>query len=93
MTVAHTPAFSAEVFQNQYLPAGGTAFDAVVTVTVTAADPAAPAGPDRAPCPDCGTARAGRPHPVGDGDRIHLGAWTTLSLRRAEPLAAATAGR
>ncbi|WNV86518.1 FHA domain-containing protein [Umezawaea sp. Da 62-37] len=24
---------------------------------------------------------ANRPHPVADGDRVHLGAWTTLTLR------------
>ncbi|WP_432971290.1 FHA domain-containing protein [Dactylosporangium sp. CA-233914] len=23
-----------------------------------------------------------RPHPIGDGDRIHIGAWTTLTLQR-----------
>ncbi|OLE27324.1 MAG: hypothetical protein AUG49_05555 [Catenulispora sp. 13_1_20CM_3_70_7] len=32
--------FQAEVFQNQYLPAGGTVVDAVVTVTATGAGPA-----------------------------------------------------
>jgi von Willebrand factor type A C-terminal domain/von Willebrand factor type A domain len=31
------PTFTAEVFQNQYLPAGGTTVDAVVTVTATGA--------------------------------------------------------
>ena len=31
------PAFSAEVYQNQYLPAGGTVVDAVVTVTASGA--------------------------------------------------------
>ncbi len=36
------PTFTAEVFQNQYLPAGGATVDAVVTVTATgAATPAA----------------------------------------------------
>jgi len=33
------PAFTAEVFQNQYLPVGGTVVDAVVTVTATGGVP------------------------------------------------------
>ncbi|WP_432971287.1 VWA domain-containing protein [Dactylosporangium sp. CA-233914] len=46
MTVPSTTAFSAEVYQNPYLPAGATTVNAVVTVT--ASDPSAPAATDAA---------------------------------------------
>ena len=29
------------------------------------------------------TLEPGRPHRLADGDRIHLGAWTTITVRRA----------
>ena len=31
------------------------------------------------------TLEPGRPHRLADGDRIHLGAWTTITVRRGVP--------
>jgi hypothetical protein len=42
--VTEGPTFTTEVYQNQYLPAGGTVVDAVVTVTASGGAPAVAAG-------------------------------------------------
>jgi len=75
-----TAAFTAEVYQNQYLPAGGTVVDAVVTVTCTGGNARVGAAPTAAQVimVDCSGSMANPVTKIAEAKKATMAAIDTL---------------